>query len=274
MPGDGRKMFRMPYELSLNPLPKRRGHALVESDEPFLRMVAEGLAESISSCQTSELSDAMRSEDADYLVSSNWDSIVAANDFAVEYLPFRVPHKHVDVVSKLRKRVCIIGPESSGKSSLARSLSKQLRIVAGEEVARDYIRARNNVCLYKDMALMVRAQAALEHALVQYGGGAAIFDMCPLTTMIWSDTLFGRHESWIREYVDSLHYDLVLLMDCDIPWVYDPLRCLPNASERRAFFERCREELDSRAWNYAVISGGPKERFQRAMEMVTERADW
>jgi nicotinamide riboside kinase len=63
-------------------------------------------------------------------------------------------------------------------------------------------------------------------------------------------------------------YDLYLLMDIDVPWQDDSVRCLPN--HRKEFFDDCKEALDTRGRKYITISGPFEERFAKAVSAVEE----
>ncbi len=164
------------------------------------------------------------------------------------------------------KRVCVFGPESTGKSTLTRQLAEHFGTVAVPEYARTVLEARNGEVRLEDMGRIVRGQVASEDALARSAHRLLFCDTDPLTTTIWSDVLFGSCEEWIREEAERRTYDLYLLTDVDVPWVEDVIRYLPE--ERRSFFDRCEHELKSRGRPYVRISGTWDARFQTAVEAV------
>jgi nicotinamide riboside kinase len=59
-----------------------------------------------------------------------------------------------------------------------------------------------------------------------------------------------------------------LLLDVDVPWVYDPQRYLPN--ERQSFLDLCREYLENAGRPYKLVSGTFEERTELAIGAVEE----
>lgn len=164
------------------------------------------------------------------------------------------------------KRVCIYGPESTGKTTLARRLARHFETVWVPEYARTLIEAQGGHVAYEDMDRIARGQVASEEALARSANRVLFADTDALTTCIWSDTLFGRCPPQVAELAKKSSYDLYLLLDVDVPWVEDVARYLPE--NRDAFFARCREELEIRDRRYLHLSGHWDERFELARRAV------
>ncbi len=181
-----------------------------------------------------------------------------------EYIPQEVRPYYL-------KRVCLFGPESTGKSTLARHLARHFDTVYVHEYARPLLDFKNGECDYPDIERIARGQAAAEDALAPRANRVLFCDTDPLTTTIWSDVFFGKCPEWVAKEAERREYDLYLLMDVDVQWVDDGQRYFPDNDERRAFFERCRRALDERGRPYVVIGGDWQERFERAVGAVEER---
>jgi NadR type nicotinamide-nucleotide adenylyltransferase len=164
------------------------------------------------------------------------------------------------------KRVCIFGPESTGKSTLARNLAAHFDTVYVSEFARGLLNHKQGVCERSDIPLIARGQAAAEESLARKANRVLICDTDLLTTTIWSDVLFGECPDWMRDAAEQRTYDLYLLSDIDTPWIDDQQRYLPHA--RQMFFDRCREALQSRQRSYSIIRGNWAERFEQARQKV------
>ena len=122
------------------------------------------------------------------------------------------------------KRVCIFGPESTGKSTLARKLAQKFNTVYVREFARPLLDAQAGECFPENIPQIARGQVASEDALSQQANRVLICDTDVLTTTIWSDVLFGHTPDWVRELADARRYDLYLLNDVDVPWIDDGQR--------------------------------------------------
>jgi NadR type nicotinamide-nucleotide adenylyltransferase len=164
------------------------------------------------------------------------------------------------------RRVCVFGPESTGKSTLARDLAEHFHTVHVPEFARELLDPQGGVCRPEDIPLIARGQMASEEALAHDANRVLICDTDLLTTTIWSDVLFGHCDDWIRQAAHGRQYDLYLLLDVDVPWVDDQQRFLPH--ERREFFDRCRQALDAAGRAYQIIHGAWPERFAQACQAI------
>lgn len=166
------------------------------------------------------------------------------------------------------KRVCVFGPESTGKTTLARRLAEHFGTAWVPEYARTLLEAKSSEVQDKDMERIARGQAASEDALARNAKRVLIADTDPLATLVWSDVLFGTVPLTVRELAEQRTADLYLLTDADVPWVADPVRYLPEGG--RVFFDRCRAELDARGRRHVVIRGDWDERFRIAVAAVEE----
>jgi HTH-type transcriptional regulator, transcriptional repressor of NAD biosynthesis genes len=166
------------------------------------------------------------------------------------------------------RRVCIFGPESTGKSRLAKDLAEYFNTVRVTEYARTLLETQQGSIAASDIDRIARGQLASEDALVKQANRVLFCDTDLLTTVIWSETLFGDCPDWIRALADQRKYDLYLLTDIDTPWVSDPVRYLPQ--QREIFYQRCQQELESRALPYVKISGNWSERFRAAINAVEQ----
>ena len=166
------------------------------------------------------------------------------------------------------KRVCIFGPESSGKSTLTRDLAKHFNTIAVPEYARTHLELRSGELDARDIPMIARGQMASEDALAPNANRLLFCDTDLLTTTIWSDWMFGGCEEWIVDEARRRQYDLYLVTDVDVPWVEDQVRYLPE--ERRSFFDRCIQELTALDRPFHIVNGSWEERFSSAVAAVDE----
>lgn len=164
------------------------------------------------------------------------------------------------------RRVCVFGPESTGKSTLAAGLARHYGTVHVAEYARGLLDPKQGVCAPEDIPRIALGQRAAEEALARHANRLLFCDTDALTTTIWSEVLFGACPDWIRQEARERRYELTLLCDVDVPWVDDAQRYLPHA--RRAFFARCQEALEAHGRPYVIVRGGWEERWGIATAAV------
>jgi NadR type nicotinamide-nucleotide adenylyltransferase len=166
------------------------------------------------------------------------------------------------------RRVCVCGPESTGKTTLAGRLAEEFGTVVVPEYARTLLEAQGGRIEPDDIGRIARGQAASEDALARSARKVLVCDTDLLTTVVWSNTLFGSCPDSVLREADRRHYDLTLLLYADVPWVGDPVRYLPD--DRVGFFERIRAELEQRGRAYVPIRGDWPTRFRAAREAVEQ----
>lgn len=164
------------------------------------------------------------------------------------------------------KRVCIVGGESSGKSTLAQALASEFNTKHVPEYARIYLERRGGLCEKGDMVPIARGQIALETALAREANRILFSDTDALLSQVWSQFLFNEVSDELQALADRQRFDLYLLLTPDLPWVADSVRYLPN--QRQEFFDFCRHLLDNTKRPYVVISGSGDERLKNAIEAL------
>lgn len=164
------------------------------------------------------------------------------------------------------KRVCVFGPESTGKTTLATDLAAHFGTVMVPEYARAYLEARGGEVALEDMEPIARGQAALEDEFAQNANKLLVCDTDLLTTVIWSRVLFGECPPWILRQALERRYDLYLVTDVDVPWVEDSVRYLRD--ERQSFLDKCTALLNEYQRPYLCVTGSRKERITQASEAL------
>jgi NadR type nicotinamide-nucleotide adenylyltransferase len=165
-------------------------------------------------------------------------------------------------------RISITGPESTGKSALARQLGAHFNTVYVPEAARDYLYRLGRPYNYEDIVLIAKEQLRTEDRMAAKATEFLFCDTDPLVTKIWSLYKYGRCDPWIEEQVKNHRYDLYLLCDIDLPWEDDPLREHPG--EREVLFSIYKAELEKLGANYRIISGTGEDRSRKAILAVEE----
>lgn len=169
-------------------------------------------------------------------------------------------------MNKHIKKIAIVGPESTGKSTITQQLARHYQTLWVPEYARYYCAALTRPCDLQDEINMFHGQCALEDSILAITERELLFcDTTFLTVKIWSDEMFGETPAVVLEALPLYHYDLYLLMDIDLPWQEDPLRDFPH--KREHFMQVWHEELNALNANYVVIKG-VENRLQNAINVV------
>lgn len=167
-------------------------------------------------------------------------------------------------------KIAVVGPESTGKSTIAQAVARHFDTVCVPEYAREYCKNLHNEYTLQDEVNMYYGQIALENTLIPLAkNNLLICDTTIMTIKIWCDYLFGDTPKDVNEEINNRHYDLYLLMDIDLPWEEDPLRDFPE--HREHFMGVWESELKSLKANYIIISGLGDERLKNALEAINRK---
>lgn len=169
------------------------------------------------------------------------------------------------------RRIVLFGPESTGKTSLARDLSVALGEPCAPEYVRQYWDDHSGVITGDDLAAIALGQMAAEDAASLSATRNVILDTDLLTCTIWDDLLFpGRCPSWVREEAErrARVTSLFLLCQTDIPFEPDPQRCFPDSEGRAMCMRVFREALVSRGLPLAELRGSHAERLSLALAAI------
>lgn len=162
-------------------------------------------------------------------------------------------------------KIAVVGPESTGKSTMANYLAKELKTLCVPEYARFYCEDLNRQYTLEDEVNIFHGQRALEEAVAtKVINNILICDTTILTVKIWCDHLFNHTPENVVEEIRNRKYDLYLLMDIDLPWEDDPLRDFPD--EREHFMKVWIAELDAQNANYQIISGENRDRLKNGLK--------
>jgi NadR type nicotinamide-nucleotide adenylyltransferase len=196
-------------------------------------------------------------------------SVVPISGMAVRDNPLRHWQYLPDCVRPyFVKRVCLCGPESTGKSTLSMQLAQAFHTVAVPEYARSLLMTQGGRVGEEDMPVIARGQVASEDALARRANRVLICDTDALTTAVWSEALFGRCSDAVHDVATGRRYDLTLLLDVDVPWVADSVRYLPD--HRASFRERLERALTEAGRSYELVRGPWAERLATAHRAVAE----
>ena len=172
-------------------------------------------------------------------------------------------------------KVGIIGPESTGKSSLALYLSKRYKGTYVPEYARTYVETRkhtptpspNEGELQRDnQPYVVSWDELCEIAhhqieeIISYSNlpledsQIVFFDTELIVTKVWFDYAFGRVPEWLNEAIIAYPMDVYLLTYPDIDWQQDGARYNGSDAMRKELFDRYEQEIQALNIPYYIIT--------------------
>ncbi len=154
------------------------------------------------------------------------------------------------------KKICFYGPESTGKSSMAKRMAEIYHSDFVPEVAREIV--DSNDFTLDDIIRIGKAQT---ERVLQKSKTAQRFLFCDtdlITTEVYCRHYLKEVPPILYELEKQIHYDAYFLFEVDVPWVADGLRDLGD--RRKEMFEVFKSELDQRKIIYHIVSGTWAER--------------
>ncbi len=165
------------------------------------------------------------------------------------------------------RRVSILGPESTGKTTLAKELAAHYGTTWCREYLREHCERLGRMPIPEDQRRIVRGQLAGEDEAASAANRLVFTDTDPVMTGVYACYYFKACPGWLWDVARARRYDLTLLLSpSGVPWVPDPLRDAPHA--RQELFERCRAFLRELGRRYVVVEGEWDERLPAAVRAV------
>jgi NadR type nicotinamide-nucleotide adenylyltransferase len=168
------------------------------------------------------------------------------------------------------KRIAVLGPESTGKTTVCMQLAEHFQTNWVPEFARNYISTLQKPYTQDDILYCAQQQLKMENEKATSAMPFLFCDTDFIVAKVWSMDVFGQCPQWILDNAKQHRYDLYLLMAPDIPFENDPIR--ENPHRREELFEMYRQELENYKFPYKVISGVGKKRFQEAVKAIDSLA--
>jgi len=169
-------------------------------------------------------------------------------------------------------KVSMYGPESTGKTTLAKQLAEHFNTKWVPEFARDYLQEKWNnskqICEELDLLPIAIGQIKLENQALLNANKVLFCDTNLLVTKVFSDVYYNNCSKELKEAAYKHSYDLVFLTDIDVPWKKDDLRDSPK--NRQQVFNVFEQNLIDSNLPYLKISGSIEERFDFSKNIIQE----
>ena len=163
-------------------------------------------------------------------------------------------------------KIIVTGPESSGKTTLCKALSKHYNLPFTKEFAREYLTDLGKNYLQEDLLKIATRQLENEQLIIN-NQQISLHDTDLITLKIWSDYKYGNCNNWILEQIEKQKVEnrFYLLCKPDLKWDYDPLR--ENPTNRNELLEIYKQELENLGHKFLIIKG--EDRNEQAIESLS-----
>lgn len=169
------------------------------------------------------------------------------------------------VYTSFVKKVCILGGESSGKSTLAAALAARFGTVHVEEYGRELWERNGGTLVFSDMLHIAETQVNREEEALLNAFRFLFCDTSPLTTLFYSRHMFGRSDVALERLAER-SYDLVVLCSPDIPFVQDGTRQPDTFREDQHRWYL--QELQRRSISYLRVTGNLEQRLHQVSQSM------
>lgn len=170
----------------------------------------------------------------------------------------------VEVRPYFVKKICIYGPESTGKSTMAEKMALHYNTVFVPEVARELI--TSNDISVDDIIRIGKAQTERIKEKTIIANKIVFCDTDLITTKIYAQYYLNEVPDLLNDLENEIKYDLYFLMDIDVEWVADHLRDFGD--RRLEMFNLFKAELEKRGIHYILINGTYKEREEKIEKII------
>lgn len=166
------------------------------------------------------------------------------------------------------KRIVVIGPESTGKSTLSEKLAAHYQTVWVPEYARQYLEELPRPYEKEDLLHIAQGQQQLENRMKAQANRLLICDTDLYVLKVWSEHKYGDCDPQILQQIAAQPCDLYLLTYIDIPWQDDPQREYPDPAMRNYFYHIYRDIVMQSGTPWADIRGSYQEREQLGIAAI------
>lgn len=165
-------------------------------------------------------------------------------------------------------KIAITGPESTGKTTLARQLATHYNTLWVPEYARYYLTLLERPYTPEDVVEIAKGQVYWEKELAQLKPPLLFCDTDLLVAKIWLKFKYDIENEWLEKQLEAKSYHLHLLCNIDLPWTEDPLREHPDPHDRKTLYNLYKKELAALGLPFFEISGDENTRLQKSIQLI------
>ncbi len=191
-------------------------------------------------------------------------------------------------------KIVVIGPESTGKSTLCQMLAAHYQTVWVKEYAREYLLKNGTAYSYENLLEIAKGQISLEDEALNSTNNKPVvpnsnvanssltihhspftphhspifLDTNMYVMKVWCEFVFDKCHHWILNQIVERKYDLYLLCNIDLPWIKDELREYPDLATREKLYHYYKDIMINQQVPWIDISGTYHQRLQKAIQAV------
>ena len=174
------------------------------------------------------------------------------------------------------QKIVVLGPESTGKSTLCEALAKHYGVVDCKEYARQYLNENGTKYNFEDLLTIAKGQLTLEQKaidkaeqlLIETSKNKIVIDTNMYVMKVWCEYVFNNCHTYILDEINNRKYDLYLLCDINLPWSADEMREYPDEKPRQELFAIYKDILINQNTPWGIVSGAGDERTQNAIKLI------
>jgi NadR type nicotinamide-nucleotide adenylyltransferase len=165
-------------------------------------------------------------------------------------------------------KIAILGPESTGKTELAKRLAEYFCSPWVPEYAREYVEHLIQPYTYEDVCAIALRQIEEEKFWENHSTDKefVFFDTDLIITKVWLAYRFGKIPEFLTEHMKTGFFDIYLLCQTDLPWEADSVR--EHGSDREFFFNWYKREIEQTGKPWVIINGIGNQRTQNAINVL------
>jgi nicotinamide riboside kinase len=159
-------------------------------------------------------------------------------------------------------KIVLIGPESSGKTTLGKDLAEYYKVDLADEFARDYLDKNGPDYSFEDVLKIAEGQLELDKLDYQ------IYDTDLFVLKVWIAEKYGKTIDWIEKSISQYQNRIYLLCHYDIPYETDNLREHPNLDDRKRLHLTYKTLLKSSNHPFLEVNGSESERIKKSVNFI------